>query len=350
MRSVLTDDNLRSRFQFVCVFALFAIVSFVMTVVNYFTGYELLMFMTFSFCIANVINIYLANVSAFAEKLSHVLFAIEIVVLFTGFLIFGEPEGFSAIWLVLLPACGLLLYQFKYGTIISAVQLVIAAFLLWTPPGKSLLQYKGYTASFMLRFPILYTASYFLGFFFEKIIDITRRELSAARDNYRVLYNHDALTGLYNRIGFNEILDEVINSPKPRAFAFIIADIDNFKDMNDELGHINGDVILKQVSEDILRDVGDAGKVCRWGGEEIAVILDNPEDTAEICEKILTTLRNHTFKFGDIQKTVTVSIGAVKVPKWLRLHPVKIFDIADKELYKAKNNGKNQFSICTAEI
>ncbi len=191
-KMLLTDDEYRIPFQFTVVYVFFAVVSFVMTAMNYVTGWYLLGHSTLIFGILNVVNFLLALVLGTKRKLPSLLFSIEMLLLFTFFVWYGEPEGFSAIWAALLPTSGLLLYRKKNGSILAGIQFVILAFFLWTPFGRSLLLYD-YTESFMMRFPVLYLAFYGAGLFFELVRDVTHRELAVARDKYKQMYTDEEL-------------------------------------------------------------------------------------------------------------------------------------------------------------
>ena len=187
LSELLTYDDSRQHIQFVSVFALMALISAFMTVLNYFTGWrEALMTATLAFSVLNLLNALLEYFGK--EKLRtlpRVLFAVEIITLFTFFVINGQPEGFSTLWAALLPACGLLLYKGYVGSLIAGVQLVILIFLFYFPAGKDLLLYD-YNDVFMMRFPVLYTAFFIIGLFFELIRHFTQTELTAARDRYKL--------------------------------------------------------------------------------------------------------------------------------------------------------------------
>lgn len=126
---------------------------------------------------------------------------------------------------------------------LSFLQLLVLLFFFWTPMGRGLLMYS-YTESFMLRFPLLYIAFWCIGLLFEVIREATQKELENARNRFERLYRQDALTGLYNRYGFNEELDKLLESRKD-SLAFAIVDLDHFKNINDTYGHSQGDIVLR---------------------------------------------------------------------------------------------------------
>jgi len=341
---LLTDDTIRIRLQFFCIYIIFSFVSAGMTVVNIFTGFRLLMYSTLIFGIANIINVVLCLICEFTEKLTRYLFSTEIVLMFTWFAIMGEPEGFSVIWVVLLPTCGLLLYRLKYGALVSMIQCLILIFLFWTPWGRALLQYP-YTASFMLRFPMLYLAFFSLGVFFEFVRHTTQTELVTARKEFEYLYNHDALTGLYNRYGFNLNINALTGKENTDGFAFAIFDLDHFKNINDTYGHMNGDVVLKTVGTGVSRMVGENGIVSRWGGEEFAILFHDPDQAIRICQDIIRWRRESDIKLDGQSCSITISAGLLLVPAGKQLATSEIITMADANLYDAKESGRNRMIV-----
>lgn len=340
LRKILTAEEQRIRIQFFFVYILLFLVAVFMTVMNVFTGWKLLMYSTLVFSLACLSNIILCLIGRKCEGVSHVLFGIEIVTLFTFFCICGEPEGFSAIWIVLLPTCGLLLYKLKYGTIISLLQFFILVFLFWTSAGNSLLQYE-YTRAFLMRFPVLYFAFFAVGVFFELVLEATQRELVIEQRDSAYLADHDALTGLYNRCGFDGIVDDLYADDKTQLRAFAIADIDDFKLINDTYGHYDGDIVLKRLADTFKSVVGDNGKVCRWGGEEFSVLFTSDADAQKLCDRLLEEARALEFTFGGQKCGITVSISLLIIDSSDEIDMPLVFKTADANLYTAKNSGKN---------
>ena len=186
---LITHEDSRQHLQFICVFIIMAFISGFMTVMNYYTGWRgALMHATMYFSAFNVLNALLEFFGGpTIRKIPRVLFAVEIICLFTFFIINGEPKGFSALWALLMPACGLLLYKGSVGSMIAGLQLAIIVFLFYIPAGQQMLNYA-YNDVFMMRFPVLYTAFFIVGFFFEMVRHYTQQELASARDRYQKLY------------------------------------------------------------------------------------------------------------------------------------------------------------------
>ena len=156
----------------------------------------------------------------------------------------------------------------------------------------------------------------------------------------------DGLTDLYNHRYFQEQIRMQIEHSKryKNSFSLIIIDIDFFKKFNDNFGHQSGDAVLRQVAQTLKRNVRATDIVCRYGGEEMSIILPNTDkDVAySTAEKICKRVANHKFKLsGNRETSVTISLGVSTYPADGN-DATQIIEAADKRLYEAKNNGRNQ--------
>jgi len=154
----------------------------------------------------------------------------------------------------------------------------------------------------------------------------------------------DELTGLYNRRGYDSLLAREFrrSSRYNRDLSIIIGDIDHFKSINDNYGHIMGDKIL-QVYANILRKNLRESDICtRIGGEEFAVILpeQSEEKAANIADKIRLLIMNSKFVFEDVKISFTSSFGVSSIKDSESLE--ELFNNADRALYKAKESGRNK--------
>ena len=155
----------------------------------------------------------------------------------------------------------------------------------------------------------------------------------------------DPLTGLYNRRHFEDCLErEFLRSKRYKSdLSFAIIDIDFFKKINDTYGHSSGDYVLKEVAYLILQTFRKTDMVFRYGGEEFAVIItETPIDKAVIpLERLRISVSENIFKYNGQQINVTISIGVSGVNEDTEsVH--QLFENADKALYAAKENGRNQ--------
>lgn len=341
IHEAIRDDTLRKELMFQWLNILLALVSFFMTVVNVFTKEYTLMVSTLLFSVACLGNLVLSRWGKAAKSAKYLLFVLETVALLAFFLVSGIPNGFSALWMCLIPSFSLLIFGRKAGTRYSVFTFLMLLFFFWLPVGKSLLRYR-YTDEFMLRFPFFYAACYFLALLVEGIRAQTQKQLLESEQKYYYLSRHDALTGLYNRYGFNAVVDEDYKNPKPEKVAVLILDIDNFKLINDRYGHNNGDVVLQGIA-DILRDAFcEKAHFCRWGGEEFTVFLHCSHDYLEAAERLRRSVEAAEFRSGDLSMKVTVSIGLCISSSMEKTTVARLVNQADQCLYTAKGNGKNQ--------
>lgn len=156
----------------------------------------------------------------------------------------------------------------------------------------------------------------------------------------------DGLTDLYNHRYFQEQMRMQIENSKryETEFSLIILDIDFFKKFNDTFGHQAGDAVLRQVAQTLKRNVRATDIVCRYGGEEMSIILPNTgKDVAySTAEKICKRVSDNKFRLiGDKEVTVTISLGVSTYP-YDGNTASELIEAADKRLYNAKHNGRNQ--------
>lgn len=178
--------------------------------------------------------------------------------------------------------------------------------------------------------------------------DITDTKQNAEKIKYQAYY--DALTGLPNRSLFLDRLKEALARSRrnKRKFAVIFLDLDNFKNVNDVLGHATGDLLLKEASNRLMACVREVDTVSRLGGDEFIIILENLKnelDAAAISSKIIESFsRPFCFKSEDIYVSSSVGIS---------LYPADadtaedLMKYADMAMYHAKELGKGNYQFFT---
>lgn len=170
-------------------------------------------------------------------------------------------------------------------------------------------------------------------------IQISSRQLSHQNAILEKLASTDPLTGLYNRRSMDIFLSQAVEAES--HFALIMCDIDNFKKVNDTYGHDFGDVVLKGVAGITADQVKGHGYVCRWGGEEILILINNAseESSFRIAENIRRNVANRVFELNEKWIHCSLTIG-------IALHE-ELEDVeetitrADYNLYRGKRSGKN---------
>ncbi|NKB38248.1 MAG: EAL domain-containing protein [Gammaproteobacteria bacterium] len=185
------------------------------------------------------------------------------------------------------------------------------------------------------------------------------RSLSYAIERKRLedqmihLAHHDQLTGLTNRVLFQDRLQQSINRAERRQenFALLYLDLDNFKSINDALGHHVGDKLLKGVADRLLDSTRESDTVARLGGDEFAIILDNLVDTAvvtPVVEKIMDTIAK-PFLIGEHTLHAGISIGISLFPDSGR-DAENLIKNADSAMYRGKRAGRGQYSYYTSDM
>jgi len=178
-------------------------------------------------------------------------------------------------------------------------------------------------------------------------------ELKKQKDIFIHQAHHDALTGLPNRVLFQDRLEQSIQSSKRKRTktALLFIDLDHFKEINDSFGHDIGDEILKIVSNRLKKVVREEDTVSRLGGDEFTIILGElteAQDSSKIAKKILKVLskpmytRNNTFY-------ISSSIGISIYPNDGE-STQNLLKFADSAMYKAKNEGRNNFQYYNSSM
>ncbi len=155
----------------------------------------------------------------------------------------------------------------------------------------------------------------------------------------------DGLTGVSVRRHLMERLEGEIGRSKKFGFdvSFLMIDVDHFKDINDQFGHLVGDVVLKQTAETIKKNVRELDLVGRYGGEEFGVLLVETDRAGArfVAERIRAAIAERAFKAYDENLKTTVSIGCATLSK-VCSDAGLIIESADQALYEAKHQGRNR--------
>ena len=184
---------------------------------------------------------------------------------------------------------------------------------------------------------------------------LLRQTVVSARGHLRVRYlertlgsfrhdaEHDPLTGLANRALFNQRIDRSLELARRRSLAVLFLDLDDFKTINDTLGHGAGDELLVAVAQRLRATVRAGDTVARLGGDEFGILLnglDGLEDAQRSARRILDALQP-PFAVGGAEMRIGTSIGLAPVAA--RSTTSQLLREADMALYDAKEHGKNQF-------
>lgn len=155
-----------------------------------------------------------------------------------------------------------------------------------------------------------------------------------------VLSTHDSLTGLYNRAKLDEVMAYEMAQARryKKELSIILLDIDHFKRVNDNFGHLQGDSVLKKLATLLLSNIRESDSVGRWGGEEFLIICPNTglQGAASLAEKVRQIVENSDFGHLDITCSFGVSVIFDEIDEDALLQQ------ADDALYRAKDLGRNR--------
>lgn len=161
----------------------------------------------------------------------------------------------------------------------------------------------------------------------------------------------DGLTGLWNRTYLREALGRAVADLRRhgRSFAVLMVDVDHFKACNDTHGHPFGDRVLQSIAEALQSSVREQDAVCRYGGDEFAVLLTDAraQDGERTAHRIHAALSRMLLAHEGVPVQVTVSIGICGVGGYEEADdPAEaVLEAADRALYKAKVGGRNRSCV-----
>ncbi|MCP4301271.1 MAG: diguanylate cyclase [Gammaproteobacteria bacterium] len=179
-------------------------------------------------------------------------------------------------------------------------------------------------------------------------LKLSNKELARLNGVLHGLAVRDGLTELFNHRYINEVLEKEIKKAAVEGtnLSLIFIDVDKFKVFNDENGHQNGDVLLRELSALMRENVRNKDVIARWGGEEFVVVAPNTDErvATHLADTLRVMIADHLF-MKDVKRAnmrVTISAGVAS----LRMHKTKsaLLEAADAALYEAKRKGRNQVS------
>jgi len=184
-------------------------------------------------------------------------------------------------------------------------------------------------------------------------VRVTLAKLGRSREEATYLGMHDPLTGAANRMLFDRRLKEATQYQYlgDAKVLLVAIDIDNFKDINDKLGHAGGDQLLSQVTERLKFEIADEATLGRLGGDEFAIV--QPAVVSEgqalwICQRLANALRQ-PFNLDNTATTITFSLG-IALEDGAQVLPSEILRRADVALYVAKKEGRNRLKLYDPEM
>lgn len=249
------------------------------------------------------------------------------------FIHIADGRAYSLIWITLVPPLSFFLLGRRSGAIVSAsVFLYIIAFVYirlpeWQPIAVGL--------GTLLNIIEVFIAHWFL-------FQLYERSRSEAFEELEHLSITDKLTGLYNRSRLDTILtDELVKHERSgHPLTVILCDVDHFKRINDDYGHLVGDEVLKGIAEFLVAQCRQADACGRWGGEEFLIICPNTaeSDATHLIKRIQQA--SHRLRFAqDIRVTLSYGIAELSPDG----DSGQLMRRADNALYEAKRQGRDRY-------
>jgi len=302
---------------------LFAVVAFIMLMLNIREGSEA-MAMTSVILIAGfLISAFIAGKLKMA-KLSAAVMAVLVSFVMTFFALSGGNEGFAILWMLLIPMFAINLLGVKTGLWVSMYFIVFTAVLFWSP--FNYIVAEKYTHSFISKYPILFIC--------DTVVSVI---LSLQKEYYNRkvhFQSHiDGLTGAYNRRYFMEYIIGSDMLSKENVCIMVI-DVNGLKKVNDTIGHEAGDELICAVPECCGKVFGDKVKVCRIGGDEFVLILN---DSAAEINSSLKLLKEAAQQWqGKYSEHLCFSAGWASSEQFPEMDMAMLFSEADKKMYAEK--------------
>ena len=227
-------------------------------------------------------------------------------------------------------------FGFLWGIPIPVATIALDSILCSTPPMEAIARHPVHF--FFLVHPILFALVFgAMGTVRHRLEEENKQLIESLTS----LATTDALTGLHNRRYFHETLArEVARAQRyDRQLALIVFDLDEFKAINDRIGHLSGDAVLAETAERVRDVVRSADIACRVGGDEFAVIL--PESSTADADQLYHRLRG-AVSSRPVGQAGRLSLSAGIADLLPDDDPTRFFERADEALYRAKELGKGQ--------
>jgi len=195
---------------------------------------------------------------------------------------------------------------------------------------------------------IIHFVFWIIGIFFIKFV---YKKEQKAKDDLHYFANHDALTTLPNRHAYSKAISKMMQSEKTDNIYLLFMDLDNFKTINDSLGHSVGDLLLRSVSKRLKNRIRGFDIFARFGGDEFVLLFSNVKSSKSI-EDITTRIHavmKEPFVLKEYEVYTTASIGISNYPKDGET-PDILLKNADIAMYDAKNSGRSRSSFYSEKM
>ena len=270
-------------------------------------------------------------------------------------LLLGWDWGFMLYTIALVPVSFYLSYTMKKrlryigmpiatSVIVTVCYMVILAVNSKIPP--LLVQYSGGKAAtyfYYFNTMVAFVMLFLFSILFSLEIRYMQKQLEQENSELEEMARFDPLTHMLNRRSMHEELHRAMHAADTgkETFCLIMTDIDDFKKINDTYGHDCGDEVLIAIANIISSNVRENDAVCRWGGEEMLILIRTDEEMAvRVAERIRREIAARRGWYKDMKFAVTVTLGLASYKEGTNIRA--LIERADQNLYKGKNSGKNQ--------
>ncbi|MBQ4832675.1 GGDEF domain-containing protein [Pseudoalteromonas sp. MMG010] len=313
---------------------------FILTALNvfYFASYDLAIIDATGLFLSLVVTLWFCK-KATVNQASWAVVLLT-VGLIMAFIISAKGYAHSLFWVTLIPPLAFFLVDRNSATLVCIVTSAICAYLV----------YQQYQQTVIISLGSLFNIievciAHILMFrFYEKTHNSAYTYLSLRNVQIQNLADTDKLTGVYNRQKFDRSLSKLLSDiPQDTTHHILLCDIDYFKRINDQYGHLTGDKVLTEFAATLKTYFSSNVFIARWGGEEFTIVLSNTVESTALQQTLDFKEFINTQMFSDI--SLTISIGLTLINKDDTV--LSILERADKALYEVKNNGRN--AVCTID-
>lgn len=330
----------RINFQYRFIYVLGTVFIGIFAAVNLFKG-NMPLFLVLTVCLVCTIAVNLIAVRSNKLKMAGWYYSLILVALIMFLLISGGVSLTGPLWTYPIVIIVISLLGYKSGAIICIYLIVFASGVFIIDEQYSFI--TNYDRQFEFRYIATLMALSGVTLSIEYSRNLSYLLSKNLEDKILALSRTDPLTGLLNRRGFEERFLAAKNRFEryEQAFSLMLIDIDHFKPINDEYGHLIGDSIIAGVANLILTETRSMDEVGRWGGEEFIVLLQdtNLALATQVAEKIRCQVKDNQQLLDLVNTSISVSIGVTSHIQNQDLS--QMVEKADKALYMAKKSGRD---------
>tara|TARA_R110001592_G_scaffold49864_3_gene154875 strand:+ start:2603 stop:3640 length:1038 start_codon:yes stop_codon:yes gene_type:complete len=275
-------------------------------------------------------------------KLSSAIILYSLYILMFYLIYTGGVENTGPLWIFIVAPVSVFVHGLKRGLIEIMFFVIISIAIMSIP--TEIIPHTAYSTEFKLRLLYSFLTVTFLSALYEYSRDQSYQHTLKLSEKYQRLAHLDPLTQLSNRRAALTLLKReqarVIRSKE--SLSIILCDIDHFKKINDKYGHNAGDAVLIELAKIFTNGMREQDCIARWGGEEFLFILPQTQAKSAhvLAEKIQEKLQHHIVHYEGHDINVRMSMGIEQFKDNQSID--EMINCADKQLYQAKNAGRNQ--------